>query len=142
MDKGTAFSHVPLARADVEREERRQVLRRVVFVASLGVAMILAYLGHNDIQHRQSYRVALILPLGLYVGFLNAYTQRKKDISALNLSELREIEDLGNANPEIGGALARWRSDGDVLRRRDLAACKGYAGKMGQTTKLSDLKWD
>ncbi|WP_266183199.1 hypothetical protein [Dyella humicola] len=143
MDRGTAaFPHVPLARAEVEREERHQVLRMVVFAASLGVALILAYLGYNDIQHRQSYREALILPLGLYVGFLNAYTQRKKDISALSLSELREIEDLGKANPAIGEALARWRSVGDVLRKRDLAACKGYAGKMGQAAKLSDMKWD
>lgn len=143
MDRGTeAFLHTPLARAEVEREERIQVLRMIVFVASLGVAMVLAYLGHNDIEHRQSYRIALILPLGLYVGFLKVYTQRKKEISALSLSELREIEDLGKANSTIGEALASWRSEGDLLRGRDLAACKAFVGRTGKVAKLSDLKWN
>lgn len=143
MDRGTeAFLHTPLARAEVEHEERMQVLRMIVFAVSLGVAMVLAYLGHNDIQYRQIFRMALILPLGLYVGFLKSYTQRKKDISALSLSELREIEDLGKANPTIGEALARWRTAGDMLRGRDLTACKAYVGRTGRVAKLSDLKWD
>ncbi|RDI96870.1 hypothetical protein DVT68_19270 [Dyella solisilvae] len=143
MDQGNrTFAHEPLARAEVEQEERKQIWRMATFAVSLGVAAILAYLGHNDVLHRHSYQLALIVPLGLYVRFLTAYTQQKKAIQPLSLSELRAVEDLAQANPAISNAFARWRSEGAVLRQRDLAACKADGGKSGREAKLSDLKWD
>lgn len=138
MEKGgIAFTHEPLARQQAKREERLQLWRRVAIVMSLSACCVIAYFGHRDVQHRAAWRLALLFPLGLYLRFLTIYSQRKKELRLLNLSELREIERMGQANFSIDEAIARWRSEHSLLRYRDFAACHSYASK---NISMAELK--